>query len=97
MFQLLFVLCSSFPHLLQAYAGEADSEPILLALFGLSLFLIASKIRHSISQLTNGHHRLETRPPVIGRMERMDYVPPVHVHTVRSTESIGITRDAVSS
>jgi hypothetical protein len=80
----------------QASFEKAGSEPLLLAIFGLSLFVIASKVRRATSQL-HVDQRMETEAPIVGRMDRIDRVPLVHLHAIKSTGTIEIAKDAVSS
>jgi hypothetical protein len=80
----------------QASVGKAGSEPVLLALFGLILFVIASKVRRPISQL-DIPQKMDTSAPVVGRLGRTDRVPSVQLHAVRSTKIIEIAKQAASS
>ena len=92
----VFVFSNWVSQAFLAFFGKAGSEPVLLAVFGSILFVIASKMRRPMSQL-DGDQRMEAGSPVVGTMERIDRVRFVHLHAVRSTETIGIAKQAVSS
>ena len=96
MLSSVFALSTWLTQVFHGFIGKSGSEPVLLALFGLGLFLIASRVRHATLRLAV-QRKLEMGAPAIGSTGRVDYVPFVHLHTVRSAESMEIAKQAVPS
>jgi hypothetical protein len=96
MLSSVFALSTWLAQVFQGFIGKSGSEPVLLALFGLGLFLIASRVRHATSRLAV-QRKLEISAPAIGSTGRVDYATFVHLHTARSAASMEIAKQAVPS
>ena len=86
MYSLAFLFFHWISQAFQRSVGKAGSEPVLLALLGLILFVIASKVRRPTSQL-DIPQGMDTRTPIVGRMERTDRVPSVPLDVVGQLRS----------